>query len=206
MSQSYQALAQPCQFLYEEKRSTFTAVLTPVQSREDALRVLKNIKQALPGASHYCWAYIVGNAAQPKLVAFSDDGEPSGTAGKPILNVLTHRSAGDCMAVVVRTFGGTKLGAGGLVRAYGASVSQALDNAQWREVVPQLSLVVEVPFAFEQKIRLALDGQGAVVDDVEYADGVSLYTTVAYSKYESLQDHIRLLTSGQARVRPLDDK
>lgn len=205
MAQAYQALAQPCQYLYEEKRSTFTAVLTPVHSREEAMQALESIKSSQPGASHYCWAYIVGSADQPQLVAFSDDGEPSGTAGKPILNVLTHRQVGDCMAVVVRTFGGVKLGAGGLVRAYGASVSQAVDLAEWRQVVPQVDVVIAAPFAFEQKIRLALDEQAARVGDVEYGSGVSLQASLDHNKLASLQDHIRLLTSGQAQLTLLNE-
>ncbi|MDO6748220.1 IMPACT family protein [Gilvimarinus sp. 1_MG-2023] len=200
MAQSYQALAQACRYLYEEKRSTFTAILTPVESREDAMAVLNKIRQAHPGASHYCWAYIVGSAQQPKLVAFSDDGEPSGTAGKPILNVLTHRQVGNCLAVVVRTFGGVKLGAGGLVRAYGASVSQAVDIATLRQVVPQQSLKIDAPFAYEQKIRLALNEQQATLEDVAYAEGVSLSVCLAEDRVAALIDHIRLLTSGQASV------
>lgn len=204
MSQAYQALAQPCQFVYEEKRSTFTAILTPAQSREEAMAVLEEIKKTHPGARHYCWAYIIGSARQPKLVAFSDDGEPSGTAGKPILNVLSHRQVGDCMAVVVRIFGGIKLGAGGLVRAYGAAVSQAVDIAQWRQVVPRSWLVIEAPFAFEQKIRLALSEQGSGVANVDYAEGVRIRTCIERDKVEPLSDHIRLLTSGQARICPDD--
>lgn len=205
MSQSYQALARPCQFVYEEKRSTFTAILTPVQSREEAMGVLAEIKRTYPGARHYCWAYIIGSARQPKLVAFSDDGEPSGTAGKPILNVLTHRGVGDCMAVVVRIFGGIKLGAGGLVRAYGAAVSQAVDTAEWRQVVPKSYLVIEAPFAFEQKIRLALSEQGTDVASVDYGEGVRIHTCIERDKAGALTDHIRLLTSGQARISQDDE-
>ena len=138
----YQTLAAPTRYSLEEKRSEFICHLFPVQKRETALVHLQKLKQDYPNARHYCWAYLIGDPKQPKTAAFNDDGEPAGTAGKPILHVLTQRGAGDTCAIVVRYFGGIKLGAGGLVRAYGQSVSLALDAAIWQDVVPKTTITI----------------------------------------------------------------
>src|SRR5690625_3576287 len=126
----YRAIARSYQYTLEEKRSLFHTYLFPVQTREQALAHVEQLRIEQPGATHYCWAYLLGPADQPRSQAFNDDGEPSGTAGKPMLHVLTQRGAGDCLAVVVRIFGGIKLGAGGLVRGkythdYGQTVARA---------------------------------------------------------------------------------
>lgn len=199
-SKSYQALAAPVEFVHEEKRSTFTAMLYPVESRAQAMAYLEQVKEAHPGASHYCWAYIIGSAEQPVSVAFSDDGEPSGTAGKPMLNVLTHRQAGNCFAVIVRVFGGVKLGAGGLVRAYGAAVSQALDSAQWELVTELIAFRVEVSFALEERVRHRLQQANITVDAAEYGEQVTLFAKAAASILEQLEQDIPQLSSGSAKV------
>ncbi|WP_049723414.1 IMPACT family protein [Gilvimarinus polysaccharolyticus] len=200
MSRPYQVLAEPCEFMLEEKRSTFTAVLSPAAERETALAQLDALRHERPGASHYCWAYILGAALQPKSMAFSDDGEPSGTAGKPILNVLEHRDAGDCMAVVVRTFGGTKLGAGGLVRAYGAAISGALDIARWRLVTPSVAITIAISFAHEERVRHCLALHNIQVNAAEYLADVTLAVDVPESAVTDLVAELGELTSGAARV------
>jgi uncharacterized YigZ family protein len=201
MSQGYQVLAAPCEYQYEEKRSTFTAVLAPVAEREAALAHLAHIRRERPGASHYCWAYILGSAYQPHSMAFNDDGEPGGTAGKPMLNVLEHRQAGNCMAVVVRTFGGTKLGAGGLVRAYGAAVSGALDAARWRWITPSVAVTIMVSFALEERVRHCLEQHGMGVLEAQYSTQVALTTEVPEALYAQLQTALNELTSGAVVVR-----
>ena len=203
MSQSYQVLAAPCEYLYEEKRSTFTAVLLPAQEREMALAQLEAIRRERPGASHYCWAYILGSASQPRSMAFSDDGEPGGTAGKPMLSVLEHRLAGDCMAVVVRTFGGTKLGAGGLVRAYGAAVSGALDSARWRRVTPTIRVAIAVGFALEERVRHGLMLRDIAITSVSYSREVTLVADVPEQTLEQLRAELAEWCSGAARVWPV---
>lgn len=197
MSQSYQALAASSIHVFEEKRSVFTAVLSPVTCREQAMAQLGTLRADYPGASHYCWAYILGNTEQPQSQAFSDDGEPAGTAGKPILHVLSHRHAGDCLAVVVRVFGGIKLGAGGLVRAYGASVSQALNQAHWKTITATQPMTVKVSFAFEERIRHLLSTYRIEVESVDYATDVRLQIHVPLSLVQDLTGEVQQLTSGQ---------
>ncbi len=197
MTDAYQVLAAASQHLFEEKRSTFTACLVPVKTRVEAMDALDDLRAEYPNASHYCWAYILGNTQQPISMAFSDDGEPSGTAGKPILQVLTHRQAGNCLAVVVRIFGGIKLGAGGLVRAYGSAVSEALDRAGWQTLTPTIAAQVNVDFANEERVRHCLRINKIEVVSVEYNQGVSLVINIPAKEASRLQYAVQQVTSGK---------
>ena len=196
---SYTVLAQSVEYCHEEKRSSFTAILQPAATRETALTLLEEVKIQRPGASHYCWAYVLGAADQPQSQAFSDDGEPAGTAGRPMLHVLTHRGAGDCMAVVVRLFGGIKLGAGGLVRAYGAAVAGALERAEFLQVSPKQALQIGVGFAEEERVRHLLASYDVAVDDVIYAQHVTLSVAITAAQTETLRAAVMQLTAGNAR-------
>ena len=136
MPRPFQTLSHPTQFCYEEKRSRFFAFIWPVTSKDEGFAHFQTIKSQHPDARHHCWAYLIGDPEQALAAGFNDDGEPGGTAGKPMLNVLMQRKVGNVFAVVVRYFGGIKLGAGGLTRAYGQAVSRALDAAELQWVVP----------------------------------------------------------------------
>jgi uncharacterized YigZ family protein len=171
---TYTILAEAIESTTEEKNSDFLTFLHPVTSREEAMAHVDGYRKQYPDASHVCWAYVIGNTRQPQTQAFSDDGEPSGTAGKPMLHVITEREVGNSLAVVVRYFGGVKLGAGGLVRAYSAAVSTAVGRAQLVAVTPSVQLQVAVDFAKETKIRhLVSLHQGQIVD-VVYTSEVTL--------------------------------
>lgn len=199
---AYQVLASATAATLVEKRSEFIARLVPVQTRQQAIAALEDIRQQHPGANHYCWAYVLGNALQPQSQAFNDDGEPAGTAGKPMLNVLSHRQAGDTLAVVVRFFGGIRLGAGGLVRAYSSAVSQAVDAAQWKLITPGREILIECDYASEDRIRHCLQQQQLEVSDSHYHTAVSLQLTVPLAMLESLQEQVLTLTAGQGRLTP----
>lgn len=204
-SGAYTVLSEACEHTCEEKRSTFTALLLPVQEREAALDAVAKIRRERPGASHYCWAYVLGDTHQPAGQAFSDDGEPGGTAGKPMLHVLTQRGAGDCLAVVVRTFGGIKLGAGGLVRAYGNAVSRALDRAQLKAITPSTRLRIGADFAHEARVRQLLGELGLNVAREDYTDRVELTLSAPLDTLEDLERQLQSATAGQAQVRHLSD-
>lgn len=202
MSQSsatppYQALAKPCRWTLEEKRSLFHTYLFPVQTRSQALQHVEQLRIEQPGASHYCWAYLLGPADQPRGQALNDDGEPAGTAGKPMLHVLTQRGAGDCLAVVVRIFGGIKLGAGGLVRAYGSAVSQALDRAEWHDVTPVTEVTISVAFADEERVRHCVEQLEAAILTVRYEQEVHLDIAVPIGALSDLRERVQHLTSGR---------
>jgi uncharacterized YigZ family protein len=127
MSQ-YLVPASPLEVEAEVKNSLFITRVINVTTAPAAKAFIKQLNSQYPEASHHCWAYIVGNPSSTTLIGCSDDGEPSGTAGKPMLHVLQHSSIGDIVVVCTRYFGGTKLGTGGLARAYGGGVKQALEQ------------------------------------------------------------------------------
>ncbi|WP_075188141.1 IMPACT family protein [Teredinibacter haidensis] len=206
MSTSYQQLAAPEIFEFEEKRSRFICHLFPVVSREQSLQHLEELRSQYPDARHHCWAYLVGNAQQPKTQAYSDDGEPSGTAGKPILNVLTQRHAGDSCAIVVRYFGGVKLGAGGLVRAYSAVVSQALDKARLIAMVPTVEFGVEVAFHLEAITRRIVAEYGGEILNAEYNNQVLLTIQLALECEQMCKDKLQHAASGGALFKKAENK
>lgn len=125
----------------EIKKSKFIACLFPVTTEEEVNRFLEKVKVDHPGASHYCYAYIIGSKQK-----CSDDHEPHGTAGAPILNVLIKRKLDYVLCVVVRYFGGIKLGAGGLVRAYSNATSQVLESTSIVELIPSYLITVTVSY------------------------------------------------------------
>lgn len=198
---AYQVLAAETSCVLEEKRSEFITWLIPVQNRQQAMDALQNLRQRYPGANHYCWAYILGNAQQPQSQAFNDDGEPSGTAGKPMLNVLTHRLAGDTLAVVVRFFGGIRLGAGGLVRAYSGAVSMATEQADWKIVTPAQPLAIQCDYASEDRIRHLLQQTSLSVTDSQYGSDVTLFVAAPLGQLPVLQQQVQTLTAGKGSVK-----
>lgn len=170
----YTVLSAPIEHSLTEKNSEFLTFLQPVTDREQAMQWVQHYREHYKDAAHVCWAYIIGNTRQPLTQAFSDDGEPNGTAGKPMLHVLTERELGNSLAVVVRYFGGIKLGAGGLVRAYSAAVSQASQLATLTTVSPKISLEIKADFALEARIRQLLAQYEGELLQVTYQQQVLL--------------------------------
>ncbi len=197
---SYTILAVPVESTTEEKNSDFLTFLHPVTSREEAMALVEIYRQQYPDANHVCWAYVIGNTRQPQTQAFSDDGEPSGTAGKPMLHVLTERDVGNSLAVVVRYFGGVKLGAGGLVRAYSGAVSNAVNRAELRAVIPCIELEIAVDFSRETRIRhLVNQFQGQILS-VDYGAEVNLQISLAVSQLASFKQLVVNETAGNVRI------
>lgn len=122
----YITLAREAEAEFEEKHSRFISRAAPVKSEAEAADLLRRVRADYPGATHYVWAYTMRNGAQAR---YTDDGEPSGTAGRPVLDVIVKSGCDNSCVVVVRYFGGTLLGAGGLVRAYARSAAIALEAA-----------------------------------------------------------------------------
>jgi len=174
MSQSYYTPNGSTEVLYEIKKSKFIARLCLAVDRAEAMLVLEQAKKDYPDARHHCWAYLIGSPNSPKLIAMSDDGEPSGTAGKPILNVMQHKEVGDVMLVVTRYFGGIKLGAGGLVRAYSHAAQQAYDQAPTQLLVQLEKHSLNCDFADEQSIRHWLSLHKGEILNATYTQHVTL--------------------------------
>ena len=154
-------------------KSRFISWLRPVASREQAMAVIDEARARYPDASHHCYAYLLGNPASAQA-AMNDDGEPSGTAGKPIFNVIQHKGMSDVLVVVSRYFGGVKLGAGGLVRAYAAAAEAVLAEVERVESVPQVTCRLEMGFPLEQRLRHWAEQNSAEVLDVHYSQSVAM--------------------------------
>lgn len=169
---------------YEVKKSEFICLLYSVESRAEAMSVLAQAKVQYPDARHHCWAYILGLATSQ---AFNDDGEPSGTAGKPILNVLQHRGMGNTMAIVVRYFGGVKLGAGGLVRAYSQATQQAIELCPLKRFVPQKTMTLDCPYELEPNLRRFLTQHDACIIRQDYGSTAQFDISFPESKLPDVE-------------------
>jgi uncharacterized YigZ family protein len=157
-------LGQPVHSQLLIKKSRFIGCVQPVADRVAALAVVAALRAAHPAAAHVCWALMAGG-----LAAANDDGEPGGTAGRPMFEVLRHQQLEGVLATVVRYFGGVKLGAGGLVRAYTDAVAQALLGAALVPLVRQQSLRCAVPYALEGLLRRELAAvAGARLEEVQH--------------------------------------
>lgn len=183
----FQVLASPLEQSYEIKKSQFITRLIPAENREQAMAGLALAKADYADARHHCWAYIFGDPKQAVSMAFNDDGEPGGTAGKPILNVLQHRQLGNCMAVVIRYFGGIKLGAGGLVRAYSTSVQQAVENSTLVDVIPTVPIRLSCPYNLEPDLRRFLLGLDAKITQLNYEHAAMVSVDFPYLKFDELE-------------------
>ena len=155
---------------YIEKKSRFLGLIVPVTSEAEARAQLDAVKKREYDARHNCWAYILHTGQK----RYSDDGEPQGTAGQPILNVLEREGVQDVLCVVTRYFGGILLGAGGLCRAYTKAAKDALDDAGISELRPWSVLQLDCPYALFERMKLELEKRGGVVTNSEYGAQIAL--------------------------------
>ena len=176
------------------KKSRFIACVQPVEGRAQAQTIVQQLWQQPPGAAHVCWALLAGGQS-----AAVDDGEPSGTAGRPMLDVLRHQDLEGVLATVVRYFGGVKLGAGGLVRAYTDAVAQALLEAPKVARERQATLACQVPYALEGWLRRELQLVQAQLLDVDHANEVTLRWRLPEPQAASLVE--RLNEGGQGKLQ-----
>ena len=163
------------------KKSRFIARVEPVEDRTAVNQALARIRGDYPDAGHHCWAYAIGRAGEAASAGSSDDGEPSGSAGKPILNVLQHSEFGDVLVVVVRYFGGIKLGVGGLVRAYGGAAQAALEGVATRRKQVLHQRLVTLDFSQEQALRHLASELDIEVLRVDYTEAVVMHLLVPES-------------------------
>jgi uncharacterized YigZ family protein len=186
-------LAQPVHSELVIKKSRFIGCVQPVADRAAALAVVASLRAEHPAAAHVCWALMAGGQS-----AANDDGEPGGTAGRPMLEVLRHQQIEGSLATVVRYFGGVKLGAGGLVRAYTDAIAQALLGATLVPLVRQRSLRCAVPYALEGLVRRELVAVGAVLDAVQHDSDVQFAFTLPEPEADAFI--ARLDDAAQGRV------
>ncbi len=151
---------------------------------------VKQLRQQYPDARHHCWAYIIGDPNNTTSAGFDDDGEPNGTAGRPILNVLQHKAIGNALIVVVRYFGGIKLGAGGLTRAYSASAQAVIDNMELVDYIPLSRITIATDYANESQIRYLVDEVNGEINNVEYAEEVLITATIETQNIAKIKEKL----------------
>jgi uncharacterized YigZ family protein len=184
----------------EVKKSKFIATITHVTSKEEFLSFSQNIKAQYPNANHNCFAYIIGDPQSPEHIGSSDDGEPAGTAGKPLLTVLQQNNLGNVVVMVTRFFGGIKLGTGGLVRAYSTAAKEAVERVSVKKIVQTKHLQASFPFQFESGIRHLLATMEIPIIDSNYSEDVSLEMEVPMNCLDDLRSRLNDTTKGKIKV------
>lgn len=175
-----------------EKKSRFIGRIWPVETEEEALARIQETKKKHYDATHNCWAYIIRDGA----VRFSDDGEPGGTAGMPMLQVLQREGLFNAVCVVTRYFGGILLGAGGLVRAYTKGAKIAVDAAGKSMKRVWTVLYVPCPYSFYERVRLEAEGFGGIVRKADFGAEVELELLFPEAKTQEFLDRLTDMTAG----------
>lgn len=186
----------------EEKKSRFIANVLPISGEEEALSFLAKIKKQYWDARHNCFAYTVGKNYE--LQRCSDDGEPGGTAGRPMLDVLVREGIHDCIVVVTRYFGGTLLGTGGLVRAYQKATQEGLANSVIIEKIPGKQLTISADYSEIGKIQYLIAKNKITTLDTRYTDAVELDVIVPAVHFDTFCAEIIDNTSGRAQLDAKD--
>ena len=186
---------------YEEKRSRFICVLTHVESESDALAFVEQVKKQHYDARHNCWAYLLRNGSK----RYSDDGEPQGTAGVPILDALEKSGLCDVAAVVTRYFGGVLLGAGGLVRAYSKAVGEAIRSSQKCKMQPCEKLSVTCDYPFLSPLKRLIAKYDGSEDACEYGENVTQIFTLPKDGVSPFSLALTEASAGKVGVTKISD-
>lgn len=185
MTASYPTPAGEGRAEIREKGSRFLAVVLPAADEAAARALLEDLARRHPDATHHCWAWRLGSPARERS---SDAGEPAGTAGVPILQVLRGAGLSDVLAVVVRWFGGTKLGKGGLARAYAAAAREALQGLPVTVHVPMVRIALEVPYERVGAVKRLIHPPEVELEGEEYGETARLVLSVQEDRREALRE------------------
>ena len=177
---------------YVEKKSRFLGRVFPVTTEAEAKAYLEAVRKEHYDARHNCWCYILKTGQK----RYSDDGEPQGTAGQPMLNVFEREGVVDVLCVVTRYFGGILLGAGGLCRAYTKAAKDALDAAGIAKMQPWLRQQFDIPYALFERVKLLLSQLEGVLEDAQYGAGITVTCRIPEGADEQLRTALRELSSG----------
>jgi len=190
-------LLQNSRYEVEIKHSRFIVNAAYTDSLSGTLAFYDKIKD--PSATHNCWAYRLGQTYR-----FSDDGEPASTAGKPILSAIDGQGFDQIMVVVTRYYGGTKLGVGGLIRAYGGSTSRCLQQAESEAIIPSRRGIIRAPFSYTGAIHQTLNETGATrLDETFDSEGLVITIEVAEDAWSKLASNLKNASRGEATLRPV---
>jgi len=183
--------------------SRFIASLSPAKNVDEARAFIAEVKKRFPDATHHVPAFVIGHG-NSIITHSSDDGEPSGTAGRPALAVLQGSGLGNVVVVVTRYFGGTKLGTGGLVKAYGDAVREVLLSVKKAVLIPSTTLIFAIPYRlYDQVVRLMEENNGLVLE-TEFMEDITITVQFKDEKLEDFQNDLRNLSNGQVETLILE--
>ncbi len=203
MDKSYTTARCEATDSYEEKKSVFYGFIKPIEEEEDALEFIEKIRRDMPNMRHVCYAYVnrVGN-----VVRFSDDHEPQGTAGMPILEVIRREGLTGVVIAVARYFGGVLLGAGGLTRAYGKAAKLALDAAGKATFVLYSEVEISADYSAFQKLSYEISKMGLEAYDIKYEAEISCRILVTENELEALTSKVLDVTAGRGNVKAVGER
>lgn len=185
-----------------EKRSRFIGHIWRVESEEEARRLIDETKKKHYDARHNCWCYIL---REGNVLRYSDDGEPQGTAGQPMLNVFLREEVTNVLCVVTRYFGGILLGAGGLTRAYGGTAKLALDAAGISRMRLWSTVAVPCSYSLYERMRLLVESCGGTVTDSDFGADIVLTVLLPAEDVAAFQEKVTELSAGQIEILPVED-
>ena len=188
---------------FEEKRSLFIGHAKHVTSEEEAQEFVKQKKKEYSDATHNCWAYLLKGGI---IARYSDDGEPQGTAGVPMLEAIRKSGVSDCVVVVTRYFGGILLGAGGLVRAYSHGTTVALNAAKIVTYEKYTELKIDCTYSDYQKYAVVLPTFGAIIDDTDFSDRVVIKFAVKETVVDALTRKITEMSGGRDKPEVMGER
>ena len=194
---AYQTLKQKGTSEYIEKKSRFIGVAVPVQTEQQALSFLQEVKKQYPDARHHVYAYML---RQDNKQRYSDDGEPQGTAGLPVLEILKNQNLTDCAIVVTRYFGGTLLGTGGLVRAYSTAAKEAVEASQIVTASRAALCSVQCDYRQYSLVQSVLLSHSAVLTQTDFLDTVQMRFYIQTQKLKALKDQLTEATAGTVTI------
>ncbi len=200
--EQYRMLSKGAQAELVEKKSRFIATIRPVSSEEEAVAFIEEMKKKYYDARHNCSAFVIGSKGE--LTRSSDDGEPSGTAGRPMLEVLTGSGIRNIAVVVTRYFGGVLLGTGGLVRAYSGAVKMALEQCETITRRYGVQMLIKTDYNGVGKIQYLLGSKDVVIQDSVYAADVQMTVLVPIEEYDRLCKELVEATNGRVGLEEVE--
>lgn len=203
MKDSYTTAAREGSDKYEEKKSIFYGFIKPIETEDEALSYIESVKSRLDNIRHFCYAYVNKGG---NIVRFSDDKEPQGTAGMPILEVIRREGLEGVVIVVARYFGGVLLGAGGLTRAYGKAAKLALDAAGKATFVLYHEVKIACDYSSYQKLKYDLSVMGIEEYGTEYGECVETRVLLSEEELEKMQDKLGGITAGKGKIEIVGER
>ena len=203
MAQTYTTISKIAEIEFVERKSVFYGYAAPVKTEEEALAIVKERRTLMPDATHHVFGYHMKGGI---LARYSDDGEPQGTAGMPVLEAIRKSGADDALVVVTRYFGGILLGAGGLVRAYAHTAHLALEAAGIVTYESYAELEITCSYSDYQKYLAQLPRFGAVMDDTDFSDRVTIRFAVKKHLADDVRTLVREISAGADELRVLGER